>query len=102
MAYEFVNLVDVPEHEVPDFPRKRNELLFSLVMEKMQLVVLFPCYFCNKHLVCNVTWKERRIFLGAKNHYYTIIFLVQVSPSYPKTWLPGQTSEEHPFLIINL
>jgi hypothetical protein len=66
MACEFVNLVDVPEHEVPEFPRQRNELHFSLLMEKMQLVVIFHCYLCNKHSFCNVTWKERRFFLGEK------------------------------------
>jgi hypothetical protein len=75
MACEIVNLVDVFEHEVPDFPGQRNELFFSLSMEKMQPVVVFPCYLCNKHLVRDVTWKERRIFLGAKDHYYTVIFL---------------------------
>ena len=73
MTYEFVILVDVFECKVPDFPRQRNELFFSLAMEKIQLVVVLPCYLCNKHLVRDVTWKESRIFLGAKNHYYTVI-----------------------------
>ena len=68
MAYEFINLIDVLEHEVPDFPRQRNELLFSLSMEKMQLVVVFPCYLCNKHLVRDVAWKESRILLGTEDH----------------------------------
>jgi hypothetical protein len=80
MTCEFVNLVDVFAHEVPDFPGQRNELFFSLVMEKMQPMVVLPCYFCNKHLVCDVAWKERRIFLGAKDHYYTVIFLLFKCP----------------------
>ena len=73
MACEFVNLVDVSAHKVLEFLGQRNELFFSLVMEKMQLVVVLPCYFCNKHFVHNVTWKESKIFLGAKNPNHTAI-----------------------------
>ena len=76
MACEFVNLFDVSTHEVPDFPRQGNELFFFLVMEKMQLVVVLPCYFYKKHLVRDVAWKESRIFLRAKYHEYTVIFLL--------------------------
>ena len=68
MGSNLVNLVDVSAHEVSDFPGQRNELFFFLVMEKMQPVVVLPCYLCNKHLVCDVAWKETRIFLGAKDH----------------------------------
>jgi hypothetical protein len=74
MACEFINIVDVSEHEVLDFRGQRDELFFSLAMEKMQLVVVLPFCFCNKHLVRDVTWKENMIFLGAKNNYYTVIF----------------------------
>jgi hypothetical protein len=68
MACEFVNLVEIFAHEIPDFPGKRKELFFSLVMEKMHPVVVIPFYLCNKHLVHDVAWKERRIFLGAKDY----------------------------------
>jgi hypothetical protein len=71
-----VNLVDVSAHEVSDFPRKRNELFFFLVMEKMKPMVVLPCYFCNKHLVHDVAWKEGRILLRAKDHEDTVIFLL--------------------------
>jgi hypothetical protein len=49
---------------------------FFLVMEKMQLVDVLPCYFYNKHLVCDVAWKEKKSFLRAKDHEDTVIFLL--------------------------
>jgi hypothetical protein len=76
MGGKLVNLIDVSIHKFSDFPGKRNELFFFLVMEKMQPVVVFPCYLCNKHLVRDVPWKEGRILLRAKDHEDTMIFLL--------------------------
>jgi hypothetical protein len=76
MGKKLVNLVDVSTHKVSDFPGKRNELFFFLVMEKMQPVVVLPCYFCNKHLVRDVAWKEVMILLKAKDHEDNVIFLL--------------------------
>jgi hypothetical protein len=59
----------------PTFDNRGMKLFFFLVMEKMQPVVVFPFYFCNKHFVCDVAWKEGRIFLRAKDHEDTVIFL---------------------------
>jgi hypothetical protein len=76
MGGKLVNIVDVSSHEVSDFLGQRNELFFFLVMEKMQPVVVLPCYFCNKHLVHDVEWKEGMIFLRAKDHEETVILLL--------------------------
>jgi hypothetical protein len=76
MVGKLVNLVDVSAHKVSDFPGQRNELFFFLVMEKMQPVVVLPCYLCNKHLVRDVAWKENMIFLRDKDHEDTVIFLL--------------------------
>jgi hypothetical protein len=76
MGGKLVNLVDVSAHKVSDFPGQRNELFFFLVMEKIQPVVVLPCYFYNKHLVHDVAWKEGRIFLRSKDHEETVIFLL--------------------------
>jgi hypothetical protein len=76
MGGKLINLVDVSAHEVSDFLGQRNELFFFLVMEKMQPVVVLPFYFCKKHLVHDVAWMEGRIFLRAKYHEDTVIFLL--------------------------
>jgi hypothetical protein len=76
MGGKLINLVDVSIHKVSDFPGKRNDLFFFLVMEKMQPVVVLPCYFCNKHLVHDVAWKEGKIFLRDKDHEDIVIFLL--------------------------
>ena len=76
MGDKLINLVDVSAHKVSDFPGQRNELFFFLVMEKMQPVVVLPCYFCNKHLVHDMAWKEGMILLRSKDHEDTVIFLL--------------------------
>ena len=76
MGRKLVNLVDVSAHKVSDFPGQRNEMFFFLIMEKMQLVVVLPCYFCKKHFVIDVALKEARIFLRPKDHEETVIFLL--------------------------
>ena len=52
----------------PTLQGRGMNCFFFLVMEKMKRVVVLPCYFCKKHLVHDVAWKESRIFLGAKDH----------------------------------
>jgi hypothetical protein len=76
MGNKIVNLIDVFAHEVFDFPGQRNELFFFLIMEKVKPVVVFPCYFYNKHLVHDVAWKKRRIFLRSKDHEDIVILLL--------------------------
>ena len=76
MGDKLVNLVDVSTHEVSDFPGQRNELFFFLIMEKMQPMVVFPCYFCKTHIVRDVAWKEGNILLRAKDHEDIVIFLL--------------------------
>jgi hypothetical protein len=73
IAWKFINLVHISEYEVPKFPRKRNGLLFSLFMEKMQQIVVLPFYFNKKCFVRYVVWKEGRIFLGTRNPYDVVI-----------------------------
>ena len=46
---------------------------FFLRLQQMEPIAVLPCYFCNKHFVCNVTWKESRFFRGAKNSYDSVI-----------------------------
>jgi len=74
VAREFINLVHIYEYEIPDLPRQRYKFVFSLFMEKMQLVGVLPCYLSNKHFVKYVARKEGMILFGYKNPYRIIIF----------------------------
>ena len=80
MCCEIVNFVDIFQHELPYFPRQRNELFVFLPLEQMELVVVLTCYFCNEHSVHNVTWKESRFFHGAKNYYHNVIIQMLKCP----------------------
>jgi hypothetical protein len=51
MCHEILNFVDVFQHELPYFPRQRNELFFFLPLEQMEPIAILTCYFCNKHFV---------------------------------------------------
>jgi hypothetical protein len=103
VARKFINLVHISEYEVPNFPRKRYELFFSLFMEKMQLVVVLPCYFNNKHFVRYASRKGGRIFLGTKNPYNVIILhFFQCPLPIQGMYSLGQTSMECPFQTTSL
>jgi hypothetical protein len=63
----------VPDHEILDFPRHRDELSFPFFMEKMQPVDVLPCYSSKKHCTRYVTWKEARILFRPENPYNIIV-----------------------------
>jgi len=73
VACETVNLVHIHDYEIPEFPRQRDELTFSLFMEKMQPVGVLPCYFSKKQCTRYMTWKEARILFGPKNPYNILV-----------------------------
>jgi hypothetical protein len=60
------------DHEIPEFPRQRDELTFSFFMRKMKPVDV-PCYSIKMNYTRYVTWKEARIFFIPKNSYNIIV-----------------------------
>jgi hypothetical protein len=73
LVCKFINFVHTSEYKIPNFPRQRNEFLFSFFMKKVQPKVIFPCNFCNKNYVRYMAWKKGRIFLGTENPYDIVI-----------------------------
>jgi hypothetical protein len=75
---------------------------FLLLLQHMQLVIVLSCYFCNKHSVRNVTWKESRFFRGAKNSYDSVIIQMfecdanGVNPYGSSLLSPGPSSPTGP------
>jgi hypothetical protein len=74
MVCKFIDFVYIPEYKIPNFPRQGYELIFSFLMKKVQLEIILPRDFRNKHFIRHMAWKKRGIFLRTENLDNIMIF----------------------------
>jgi hypothetical protein len=83
----------------PIFQARGMNYSFYLPLEHIEPVAVLTCYFCNKNYVCNVKWKESRLFRGVKKSYDSVIFQMLECPLIvKKNLLLVQICGEH-FLL---